>query len=167
MKQQLETELDKLIAAQKARTVFGRLKLFSVLKRARRTVNRDDYIALENKVMEAIKASGAGALIKKLKLDEGVKGDLLKAENAGQMQIIAQALATKASAADQLINKLKLNEDVKGDLLKAKSAGHMRIIALALAFKAFKAKAETAGVDFSKMSEVEQLLHYFEHEEEK
>ena len=58
MKQQLETELDKLIAAQKANTVFGQLKLFSILRRAKRTLKRDDYIALEDKVMEAIKDRG-------------------------------------------------------------------------------------------------------------
>ena len=46
--------------------------------------------------MEAIKASGADALIKKLNLDEDVKGDLLKAENPGQMSIIARELAFKA-----------------------------------------------------------------------
>ena len=152
MKQQLETKLDKLIAAQKARTVFGRLKLFSVLKRARRTVNRDDYIALENKVMEAIKASGADALIKKLKLDEGVKGDLLKAENAGQMQIIALQLAFNEAmdVADKALDKA------------VEPTGKAYEEAKEVAFKTFKAKAKTVGVDFSKMS-VEELRIFFEH----
>ncbi len=117
--QQFEEELDKIIGAGKAAsTFFGRLKLLRVLKRARRRVKYDDYLALQNKVMEAIKASVADQLIKKLKLDEDVKGGLLKAENPGQMWTIALELA-------------------------------------------FKANAETAGVDPSKMSEVEQLRHYF------
>jgi hypothetical protein len=173
MKQQLEKELDNLIAAQKASTFFGRLKLFSVLKRARTRVKYDDYVALENKVVEAIKASGADALIKKFKLNEDVKGHLLKAENAEQMSIIARELAFKAimaNGADQLIKKLNLNEDVKDDLLKAENAEQMSIIARELAFKTIMGKAKTAktaGVDLSKMSKEETLRFFFEHEEKK
>jgi hypothetical protein len=113
MKQQLEKELDNLIAAQKASTFFGRLKLFSVLKRARTRVKYDDYVALENKVVEAIKASGADALIKKFKLNEDVKGHLLKAENAEQMSIIARELAFKT-----IMGKAKTAKTAGVDLSK-------------------------------------------------
>lgn len=102
MKQQLETELDNLIAAQKASTFFGRLKLFGVLKRARKTLKYDDYKALQNKVMEAIKANVADQLIKIFRLDEDAKGELLQTNNPELMWTLAlgSALEAKTKTAD-------------------------------------------------------------------
>ena len=56
--QQFEEELDKIIGAEKAAGTFlGRLKLFRILKRAKTRVKYDDYVALRNKVTEAIERS--------------------------------------------------------------------------------------------------------------
>ena len=102
MKQELETELDSLIAAQKARTFFGRLKLFGVLKRARGTLKCDDYKALQNKVMEALKANAADQLIKIFRLDEDAKGELLVTNSPQLMWTLAlgSALEAKTKTAD-------------------------------------------------------------------
>lgn len=102
MKQQFETELDNLIAAQKASTFSGRLELFSVLKRARETLKYDDYKALQNKVMEAIKANAADQLIKIFRLDEDAKGELLQTNSPELMWTLAlgSTLEAKTKTAD-------------------------------------------------------------------
>lgn len=110
MKQQFETELDNLIAAQKASTFSGRLELFSVLKRARTTVKYDDYTALENKVMEAIKANAADQLIKIFRLDEDAKGELLQTKNPELMWTLALGSALEAKTKTADLDRSKVSE---------------------------------------------------------
>jgi len=147
MKQQFETKLDNLIAAQEARTFLGRLKLFSVLKRARTILKHDDYIALENKVMEAIKASAADEadeLIKIhkrdkiFKLDEDAKGELLKVDPLDMSQSMGWT-------ALEIAHKETVDAAVKA-LEKTRDKGTDE--AILAAFKVYEETRETARKAF-------------------
>lgn len=57
MEKEAEAQFDAMIAEEKD-TFLGQLRLISMIKQARKKLKRDDYIELENKIMEGLKDRG-------------------------------------------------------------------------------------------------------------
>ena len=95
MEKETETQLDTIIAKEKD-TFWGQLKLISMLKQARIKLKRDDYIEVENKIMEGLKDQG----IIEIPLGAERVTNLLEEEERGKVPAIFVIL-------DQITDELR------------------------------------------------------------